>query len=129
MFFSCLGIAWSIWDGVRLCFNNVSATLFFLNALPVPMLRQVYFQWFFRCVFSGRFWKGLFLVFFWFREVLRVPREVILDTFLEKIKFFCEKLEPSFFTPLKRFGLISRVQGLPERVKREKNSFGKLTFF
>ena len=50
MFFSCLGIAWSIWDGVRLCFNNVSATFFFLNALPVPMLRQVFQNSFFNCM-------------------------------------------------------------------------------
>ena len=34
-----------------------------LNALPVPLLRQVYFQWFFRCLFSCCFWKGLFPVF------------------------------------------------------------------
>ena len=40
------------------------------------------FSVFFRCVFLGRFWKGLFLVFLWFREVLRVPREVIFGTFL-----------------------------------------------
>ena len=71
-----------------LWFESARAMLFLfilLNALPVPMLRQVYFQWFFRCVFSGRFWKGLFLVFLWFREVLRVPREVILGAFLDKI--------------------------------------------
>jgi hypothetical protein len=36
-----------------------------LNALPVPMLRQVFIQWFFLFLFSVRFWKGI-LPFFGF---------------------------------------------------------------
>ena len=71
-----------------LWFESARAMLFLfilLNALPVPMLRQVHFQWFFRCVFSGCFWEGLFLFFSRFCEVLRVPREVIFSTFLNKI--------------------------------------------
>ena len=33
------------------------------NALPVPMLRQVYFQCIFRCFFLASFWKRFFLCF------------------------------------------------------------------
>ena len=77
----------------------------------------------FRCVFSGRFWKGLFLVFLWFREVLRVPREVILATFLEKIQIFCERLEPSFLHTLTTFWLDFHGPGPPgESKKREKTA-------
>ena len=71
-----------------LWFESARAMFFLfilLNALSVPMLRQVHFSMFFRCVFSGRFWTDFFMVFLWFREVSRVPREVILDTFLDKI--------------------------------------------
>ena len=89
-----------------LWFESARAMFFLcilLNALPVPMLRQVYFQWFFRCVFSGSFWKGLFLVFLRFWEVLRVPREVIFGTFLDKIEVFGEKVGPSFLHTLTAF--------------------------
>ena len=71
-----------------LWFESARAMFFLfilLNALPVPMLRQVYFQWFFRCLFLARFWKGFFLVFRRFCEVLRVAREVMFGTFLDKI--------------------------------------------
>ena len=79
----------------------------------------------FRCVFSGRFWKGLFLVFFWFREVLRVPREVTLDTFLDKIKFFCEKLGPLFLHTITAFWLDFQGPAPPgESKKREKTASG-----
>ena len=50
-----------------LWFESARAMFFLfilLNALPVPMLRQVHFRWFFRCVFSGGFWKGFFSSFF-----------------------------------------------------------------
>jgi hypothetical protein len=81
------------------------------------------FSMVFRCVFSGRFWKGLFLVFLWFREVLRVPREVILATFLDKIKIFCEKLGPSFLHTLTAFWLDFQGPGPPgESKKREKTA-------
>ena len=100
-----------------------------LNALPVPMLRQVYFQWFFRCLFSGCFWKGLFLVFFRFWEVLRVSGEVIFGTFLNKIEVFGEKVGPSFLHTFTAFCLIFRVQGLPEGSKREKKQLRKIEFF
>ena len=71
----------------------------------------------------GRFWKGLFLVFLWFREVLRVPREVILAIFLDKIQIFCEKLGPSFLHTLTAFWLDFQGPGPPgERKKREKTA-------
>ena len=34
-----------------------------LNALPVPLLRQVYFQCFFECFFRGGFWRVFCIVF------------------------------------------------------------------
>ena len=102
----------------------------FLNALPVPMLRQVHFQWFFGCVFSCCFWKGLFLVFLWFRAVLRVPREVILATFLDKIQLYGEKLGPSFLHTLTAFLLDFDGAGPPGGLKKqEKTAPGKSCFF
>ena len=41
MFILCLGSAWTIWDGGGVWFDNVSATFFVFNALPVPMLNQI----------------------------------------------------------------------------------------
>ena len=77
----------------------------------------------FRCVFSGRFWKGLFLVFLWFREVLRVPRGVILATFLEKIEIFGEKLGPSFLHTFTTFWLDFQGPAPPgDSKKREKTA-------
>ena len=78
---------------------------------------------FFSVCFSGRFWKDLFIVFLWFREVLRVPREVILATSLDKIKFFGEKLGPSFLHTLTAFWLDFQGPGPPgECKKREKTA-------
>jgi len=111
-----------------LWFQNISTTLFLviLEKRASRSLAKSGFQWFFRCVFSGRFWKGLFLVFFWFREVLRVPREVILDTFPNKIKFFCEKLGPSFLHTFTAFWLDFQGPGPPgESKKKEKTASGK----
>ena len=85
---------------LELWFESVCAVLFLLillNALPVPMLRQVYFLCFFRYLLLGCFWKGLFIFFRGFCEVLDVPREVIFCTFLEKIEVFGEKVGLSFF--------------------------------
>ena len=102
-----------------------------LNALPVPLPIQVVpdrtradlFPMVFRCVFSGRFWKGLFLVFLWFREVLRVPRGVILATFLDKIEIFGEKLGPSFLHTITAFWLDFQGPAPPgESKKREKTA-------
>ena len=65
---------------------------------------------------------------FW--EILRVPREVIFGTFLDKIQIFGEKVGPSILLTLTAFWLDFQGPGLPGRLKkREKNSFGKLTFF
>ena len=50
-----------------LWFESARAMFFLfilLNALPVPMLRQVYFQWFFRCSFFRLFLEGFFSSFF-----------------------------------------------------------------
>ena len=92
------------------------------RAAPDTKLADL-FSMFFRCVFSGRFWKGLLLVFLWFREVLRVPREVILATFLDKIRFFGEKLGPSFLHTLTAFWLDFQGPGPPgESKKREKTA-------
>ena len=77
----------------------------------------------FSVCFFRSFLEGPFLVFFWFREVLRVPREVILDTFLDKIKFFCEKLGPSFLHTLTTFWLDFQGPAPPgDSKKREKTA-------
>jgi len=52
-----------------------------LNALPVPMPRQVVFYVFFRCVFWAPFLKDFF-EFFSFLELLGVPRGVIFGQLL-----------------------------------------------
>ena len=74
--------------------------------------------------FSGSLGKGLFLVFFRFCMVLRVPREVIFDTFLDKIAVFCEKAGPSI-----AFWLDFEGPGLLRESKKRENSYGQLTFF
>ena len=96
-----------------------------LNALPVPMLRQVYFQWFLRCFFLGCFWEGLFLVFLRFWEVLRVPREVIFGTFLDKIQIFGEKVGPSILHTLTAFCLDFQGPGPPGRLKKREKRVSK----
>ena len=52
-----------------------------LNALPVPLLRQVYILVFFSCFFSASFPRLLFIRFVRFWEFLGVPRVVIFATF------------------------------------------------
>ena len=74
------------------------------------------------CFFRS-FFEGFFLVFLWFREVLRVLREVILATFLDKIRFFGENLGPSFLHTLTAFWLDFQGPGPPgESKKREKKA-------
>ena len=74
-------------------------------------------------VFLGRFWKGLFLVFVGFCEVLRAQREVIFSTFLAKIQVFREKVGPSFLHTLAVFWLDFQGPGPPgESKKREKKA-------
>ena len=75
---------------------------------------------FFRCVFLGCFRESLFFVFLRFCEVLGVPREVIFGTFLDKIRFFGEKVGPSFLHTLTTFWLDFQGPGPPgESKKRE----------
>ncbi len=109
-----------------LWFESARAMFFLfilLNALPVPMLRQVYFQCFFGVLFLGCFWKGLFLFFLRFCEVLRVLREVIFGTILDKIEVFGEKVGPSFLHTLTAFWLDFQAPGPPgESKKREKTA-------
>ena len=94
------------------------------------MLRQVYFQWFFRCLFSGCFWKGFVLFFLWFCEVLRVPREVIFSTILDKIEVFGEKVGPSFLHTITAFWLDFEGLGRPGKLKnREKTAPGRSCIF
>ena len=100
-----------------------------LNALPVPMLRQVYFQWFFRCLFSGCFREGLFFVFSRFCEVLRVPREVIFGRFLAKIEVFGEKVGPSFLHTLTAFWLDFGRSGTSCGCQKTKKTASKLSSF
>ena len=58
-----------------------------------------------------------------FREVLRVPREVIFGTFLDKIEIFGEKLGPSFLHTFTAFWLDFQGPGPPGRLKkREKRA-------
>ena len=96
-----------------------------LNALPVPMLRQVYYQWFFCSVFLGCFRKGFFLVFLGFCEFLRVPREVIFGRFLDKIEVLAEMVGPLFLHTLTAFWLDFQGPGPPgESKKREKTASG-----
>ena len=84
---------------------------------------RIYFQWFFRCLFLARFWKGFFMVFLRFCEVLRVPREVIFVTILDKIEVFGEKVGPSFLHTLTAFWLDFQGPGPPgESKKREKTA-------
>ena len=108
-----------------LWFESARAMFFLfilLNALPVPMLRQVYFQCFFGVLFLGCFWKGLFLVFLRFWEVLRVPREVIFRTFLDKIEVFSEKVGPSILHTLTAFWLDFQGPGPPRRLKKREKT-------
>ena len=84
------------------------------------------FSMVFSVCFFRLFWKSLFLVFFWFREVLRVPRDVILATFLDKITFFGVKLGPLFLDTLTAFWLDFQGPGPPgESKKREKTASEK----
>ena len=59
------------------------------------LFSMVFSVCFFRS-FLDRFWKGFFPFLLWFREVLRVPREVILATFLNKICFLVNSWDRPF---------------------------------
>ena len=65
----------------------------------------------------------------WFWEVLRVPREVIFGTFLDKIDVFCEKVEPSFLHTLTAFWLDFQAVGLPKIAKKRKKGSLKIIGF
>ena len=66
----------------------------------------------------------------WFWEVLRVPREVIFGTFLDKIEVFGEKVGPSFLHTLTAFWLDFQGPGPPgESKKREKTASENRPFF
>ena len=75
------------------------------------------------------FLEGPFSRFLWFREVLRVPREVILATFLDKIRFFCEKLGPSFLHTLTAFWLDFQGPGPPGESKKIEKQLRKIYLF
>ena len=71
-----------------------------------------------------------FLFFLWFWEVLRVPREVIFGTFLDKIEVFGEKVGPSFLHTFTAFWLDFQGPGPPgESKKREKTASENQSFF
>ena len=57
---------------------------------------------------------------FW--EVLRVPREVIFGTFLDKIEVFGEKVGPSFLHTLTAFWLDFQGPGPPGRLKKREKT-------
>ena len=60
-----------------------------------------------------------------FCEVLRVPREVIFGTILDKIQVFGEKVGPSFLHTFTAFWLDFQGPGPPgESKKREKTASG-----
>ena len=65
---------------------------------------------------------------FW--EVLRVPREVIFGTFIDKIQIFGEKVGPSILHTITAFWLDFQGPGPPGRLKkREKTASENLHFF
>ena len=98
-----------------------------INALPVPLLRQVYFQCFlgvfFECVFRGVprgvfFDIGCLWVSLW---------GSLLTPFCEKLRFFWKRWYPRFGTTVQRFGLILGVlspsEAIQIRKKGSRNSF------
>ena len=83
---------------------------------------RIHFQCFFGVLFLGCFWKGFFMVFLRFWEVLRVPREVIFKTFLDEIQIFGEKVGPSFLHTLTAFWLDFQGPGPPGRLKKREKT-------
>ena len=78
---------------------------------------------FFSVLVFRLFLEGFFSSFLMLWEVLRVLREVIFGTFLDKIQIFGEKVGPSFLHTLTVFWLDFQGPGPPGRLKkREKRA-------
>ena len=105
------------------CFESARAMLFLfilLNALPVPMLRQVPFSCFFGIVFWFVFGKRLFPVFVEFLSVLGGPGIIIFVPFFDILQFCHEKVEPSFLHTITTFWLDFQAVGLLKIAKKQK---------
>ena len=93
---------------LRLWFESARAMLFLfilLNALPVPMLRQVF----------GGLWGS--------------KRKPFLVGFCRKVPLFLKTWCPRFCTPLQRFGLILPGLGPPAGAKKREKAASKLSSF
>ena len=117
---------------LRLWFESARAMFFLfilLDALPVPLLRQVSVSVFFSVFFQLRFWRLLFY-FIKFLGAFGGPRGVILGTICKNKCYLREKVAPSFLHTIIAFWLDVEGLGPPgEFKKREKTTPGKSCFF
>ena len=114
-----------------LWFESARAMFFLfilLNALPVPMLRQVHFLVFFSFFYSS-FSDGSFLSFCHFLTVFGGPKGGNVGHILKKNEVSGEKGEPLFLHTLTVFWLVFECLGLPGGRKKQEKTPSKQSLF